>query len=309
MRRGNLALLSLFAALLLAAGGCASRQLTQSETDRLDAIAAKLAQAEQMGAKDCAPRELAQAQASLAYARHELKEHFEEAEPAVQKAEKQANDLLPLTKQKCAPTASIQVSPPSVEEGGCANLSWTTNRYADSRTIEPGVGAVDPSGSRQVCPSATTEYRITARGKAGEAVASATLAVTPKAPPPSPPPPPPAQPPSIEEPAPFGNIYFDYDKADIRQDAKATLLVVADYLKKNPQVRMQIEGHCDERGTPEYNMALGDRRANAAKKYLGNLGIDAGRLTTISFGEEKPADPGHDETAWAKNRRASFLMK
>jgi len=80
-------------------------------------------------------------------------------------------------------------------------------------------------------------------------------------------------------------------------------------MKKNPGAKVQIEGHCDERGTPEYNLALGQRRADSTKKYLVNLGIDGSRLSTISYGEEKPADPGHNEAAWAKNRRAVFDIR
>lgn len=104
-------------------------------------------------------------------------------------------------------------------------------------------------------------------------------------------------------------IYFDYDKSAIRADAKAQLDKNYEYLAKNGSVKLQVVGHCDERGTSEYNMALGDRRANSAKSYLVNRGIAATRLDTLSKGEEEPTDPGHDENAWSKNRRAEFLAK
>jgi peptidoglycan-associated lipoprotein len=107
----------------------------------------------------------------------------------------------------------------------------------------------------------------------------------------------------------FENIRFDFDKSFIREDAKPILQAVADYLKKNPGAKILIEGHCDERGTSEYNMALGDRRAHAARKYLEALGVPRSRLSTISYGEERPLDPGHDEEAWAKNRRAAFVLQ
>lgn len=107
----------------------------------------------------------------------------------------------------------------------------------------------------------------------------------------------------------FQDIRFDFDKSFIREDAKPTLTKVADYLKKNAGAKLTIEGHCDERGTAEYNMALGDRRADSARKYLVSLGVPAGALSTISFGKEKPLDPGHTEEAWAKNRRAHFVLK
>ncbi len=124
-------------------------------------------------------------------------------------------------------------------------------------------------------------------------------------------PPPPPPPPAVTQPAPvmFENIHFDFDKAFIRDDAKPTLQAVAEYMKKNPGAKLQIEGHCDERGTSEYNLALGQRRADSAMKYLGNLGVDKNRLSTISYGEEKPEDPGHNEEAWAKNRRAVFVLR
>jgi len=127
--------------------------------------------------------------------------------------------------------------------------------------------------------------------------------------PPEPPPPPPPM--AVVQPAPvmLENIHFDYDKSFIRDDAKPVLGEVAAFMKKNPGAKVQIEGHCDERGTPEYNLALGQRRADSTKKYLVNLGIDGSRLSTISYGEEKPADPGHNEAAWAKNRRAVFDIR
>jgi len=99
-------------------------------------------------------------------------------------------------------------------------------------------------------------------------------------------------------------IYFDYDKYDIRPADAETLKGNAAVLKKYPTIKIQIEGHCDERGTDEYNLALGERRASSTKKYLNSLGIGTDRVAIISFGEEKPADSGHNETAWSKNRRA-----
>ena len=117
-----------------------------------------------------------------------------------------------------------------------------------------------------------------------------------------------------EEPATFtgevsaelGTVYFDFDKYDLRQDARDTLSANADWLKSNPGLQLQIGGHCDTRGTEEYNLALGERRANAVKSYLVSLGVDEARLFTISYGEEMPADSGQDSAAHAKNRRAQF---
>jgi len=105
------------------------------------------------------------------------------------------------------------------------------------------------------------------------------------------------------------NIYFEFDKARLLPESKAVLRVKAEWLKANPEALAIIEGHCDERGTNEYNLALGDRRAQSAKTYLVDLGIAAERLTCISYGEERPLDPGHDEAAWARNRRAQFVIE
>lgn len=99
-------------------------------------------------------------------------------------------------------------------------------------------------------------------------------------------------------------VFFDTDKYDIDAEDQATLQSQAQWLMQNPAVRVTVEGHCDERGTRDYNLALGERRANAAKNYLASLGIDPSRITTISYGKERPAAMGSDESAWAQNRRA-----
>ena len=105
------------------------------------------------------------------------------------------------------------------------------------------------------------------------------------------------------------DIYFDFDKSDLKPETQEVLKSKAEWLRKNPGESVIIEGHCDERGTNEYNLALGDRRAQSAKKFLNDLGIAESRLTTISYGEERPADPRHNETAWSKNRRGHFVLE
>jgi peptidoglycan-associated lipoprotein len=105
------------------------------------------------------------------------------------------------------------------------------------------------------------------------------------------------------------DIYFDFDQAVIRPDAQEVLRRNAEFLRENPGVSVVIEGHCDERGTSEYNLALGERRALASKAFLMNLGISSSRLSTISYGEERPVDPGSNEEAWARNRRAHFVLQ
>jgi len=103
-------------------------------------------------------------------------------------------------------------------------------------------------------------------------------------------------------------IHFDFDKATILAGDQQTLDQKIAILQKNPSLRVQISGHCDERGSDEYNLALGNRRANAAKQYLVSHGIDASRIETISYGEERPMNPGHDEDAWSQNRRDEFAI-
>lgn len=104
------------------------------------------------------------------------------------------------------------------------------------------------------------------------------------------------------------DIHFGFDRYDIRPDARPALEKNAQWIREHPQARVQIEGHCDERGTVEYNLALGDRRARSTRDYLISLGVDPGQLSTVSFGEERPLDPDHNEEAWARNRRAHFVL-
>lgn len=106
----------------------------------------------------------------------------------------------------------------------------------------------------------------------------------------------------------IADAFFNYDEAALSSDAQNALTTSASWLKKNPAYALLIEGHCDERGTEQYNLALGDRRANTAKEYLVTLGVDASRIRTVSYGEERPFDAGHDESSWAKNRRAHLVL-
>jgi peptidoglycan-associated lipoprotein len=127
----------------------------------------------------------------------------------------------------------------------------------------------------------------------------------------TPPPPPPPAPKDDESAskAALADAFFDFDEASLRADAKTALEGNAKWMEKNSGANVVVEGHCDERGSVEYNLALGERRAKAAKEYLVSYGIAANRLTTISYGKERPFDPGHDENAWAQNRRAHFVSK
>lgn len=107
----------------------------------------------------------------------------------------------------------------------------------------------------------------------------------------------------------LNRIHFDFDSASISSDMSKTMDNNALYLKKHDSLRVIIEGHCDERGTNEYNLALGDRRANSAKDFLTRKGIDSDRIRTVSYGEERPLESGHDEAAWYMNRRADFVRQ
>ncbi len=107
---------------------------------------------------------------------------------------------------------------------------------------------------------------------------------------------------------PLADISFGYDSAELSDEARATLEQHARWLQAHPEARVSVEGHCDERGTVEYNLALGEQRAKTAADYLATLGIAADRLTSVSFGKERPIDAGHDEAAWTKNRRAHFRV-
>jgi len=130
-------------------------------------------------------------------------------------------------------------------------------------------------------------------------------------------PPPPVEKPVVQEPvvpkevkpAVLNDVFFDFDKYNLTAESKSTLEGNASELKRVMDTMVTIEGHCDERGTISYNLALGEKRANAAKDYLVALGIDGSRISVVSYGKERPFDPGHDETAWAKNRRAHMVVK
>jgi len=202
------------------------------------------------------------------------------------------------------PTVTLQANPTTINKGDATTLSWSSTN-ATQLTISPEVGAVAPEGSTKVTPSESTTYTVTASGPGG--TADSTVRVTVGA---APPPPPPAQNATLEEMflKEVQDAYFDLDKADIRNDARAALAKTADFLRNYPQVKVVVEGHCDERGSTEYNLALGDRRAAAVKQYLVSLGIGADRMSTVSYGKEKPFCTESNEDCWQRNRRGHFVM-
>jgi peptidoglycan-associated lipoprotein len=199
------------------------------------------------------------------------------------------------------PTVTLQASPASVNKGDSATLNWNSTD-ATQLSIAPEVGAVTAQGSTKVTPSESTTYTITATGPGGSASATASVSV-------NAPPQQQQQQPSMDELwlKEVRDAYFDYDKADLRPDARQAITKTADFLKNYPQLKVTIEGHCDERGSTEYNLGLGDRRASAVKQFLVSLGIPADRVSTVSFGKEKPFCMESNETCWQQNRRGHFV--
>lgn len=204
------------------------------------------------------------------------------------------------------PTVTLQATPPNVQRGQSTTLQWSSTN-ATSLTLTPGPGNVSPQGNTSVTPTDSTTYTITAMGPGGSANASARVTV---AVPPPPPPAPVAAAPSMEElfAREVKDAYFEFDKSDIRPDARSALTETAGFLKSYPQVKVMIEGHCDERGSTEYNLALGDRRAQAAKDFLVSLGVASDRMQTVSYGKERPFCQEHNEDCYKQNRRAHFVM-
>ena len=202
-----------------------------------------------------------------------------------------------------APTANITVTPDSIAPGQSAVLNWTTTNATDV-SID-GIGAVETSGTKNVSPTETATYHLVARGDGGSTDATATLTVT------QPLPPPPAAPQQLTE-AEFEQnvkpIFFDYDAYSIRPDAQAVISQDASFLQSHPDAKILIAGYCDDRGSAEYNLALGQNRANAAKTALTQAGIDASRVRTISYGKEKQFCTEQNESCWQQNRRAQFSL-
>jgi peptidoglycan-associated lipoprotein len=211
-----------------------------------------------------------------------------------------------------APTvSSFEVEPSAIERGQAATLRWSVAGEATEIRIEPGIGAVSATGSRQVFPGNTTTYTLTASGPGGSN--SATTAVTVTAP--TPPPPPKVEPKRslsrwLSEDV--QDAFFDYDQSVIREDARAVLSRNADALRgifqTYPDAIIVIEGHADERGSAEYNLGLADRRATAAKEYLVQLGVPGDRLRPVSYGKERPQCTESNESCWQQNRRAHFSV-
>ncbi len=206
-----------------------------------------------------------------------------------------------------APTVTLTAEPSTVEPGQSVTLKWSTTDATEA-TIS-GIGAVEAEGRTEVSPEKSTTYELVAKGPGGAASISATVSVVTL---PRPIPTPPVTAPSLQDrlETEVADVYFDYDQSDIREDARATLAKDAEALRSiltdYPNAVIVLEGHCDERGSAEYNLGLGDRRVSAASQYLAELGVDATRLQTVSHGKERPQCTESTETCWQKNRRVHF---
>ncbi len=204
---------------------------------------------------------------------------------------------------------AFTIEPSTVERGQSATLKWTVTN-ATSVIIDHGIGSVDVSGQRTVVPADSTTYMLTARNENGSTAAQTTVNVTVPVPiekPDTRPGPKETITQQIEH---LQDAYFDYDKNDIRADAQTALTANASALKQIfadfPSATIIVEGHCDERGSAEYNLGLGDRRASAARDFLVQLGVPADKLKTVSYGKERPKCTDATEDCYQQNRRAHF---
>lgn len=213
------------------------------------------------------------------------------------------------TKTVAAPViATLVAEPGTIDRGQSSTLRWVVEG-ADEISINNGIGTVMASGSRQVFPSNTTTYTLTARNAGGSATRSVTVNVN--VPPPPAPPPAPAPKASLEQRvSELVDAYFDFDKFNIRPDASRDLTKDADLLKSIfsdfPSARLILGGYCDPRGSAEYNLGLGDRRARSAMDFLSNLGVDTGKIRPVSYGEEVQVCSESTEDCYQRNRRVHF---
>jgi peptidoglycan-associated lipoprotein len=203
-----------------------------------------------------------------------------------------------------APTATLAANPSVIQQGQSTVLTWQTSNANEITIAE--LGALPQSGSRSVMPSASTTYTLVAKGPGGTRDASARVTVNEPiakvtaAPPPS------------DEDL-FGknvkDVFFDYDKSAIRPDQTSTAESDAAFLSQRPSIKVLVEGHCDDRGSEEYNIALGASRAESVKQVLLQHGVPAGRIKTISYGKEKPFCTQDNEQCWQQNRVDHFVFE
>lgn len=203
-------------------------------------------------------------------------------------------------------TATLSADPSSIMAGQSSTLTWNT-QGADDVTLDGQ--KVNVSGSQSVTPTQTTTYHLSAKGAGGTQEATAQVTVSQPTPTPTPTPTPAPTPSDAEVFAQAAqDVYFDFDSADLRPQSEQILAHLAEVIKAHSNWKVQIEGNCDERGSTEYNLALGERRANAAQQYLLQNGVSADALKTISYGKEKPVCTESNEDCWQRNRHDHFTL-
>jgi peptidoglycan-associated lipoprotein len=199
-----------------------------------------------------------------------------------------------------APVATINVNPATVLAGQATLITWETQNATEVR-IEP-LGLVEANGSKEVSPADSITYRLYAKGPGGVQGASVRVTVTTAAIAP-----PPGEEDLLAARAGRQDVFFDTDDFGIRPDQEATVRDDAEFLKQHPDLRIAIEGHCDELGSTEYNLALGESRANEMKSQLVHAGVESNRIDTISYGKERPFCTDPNEDCWKQNRRAHVV--
>ncbi|HEY6293681.1 MAG TPA: peptidoglycan-associated lipoprotein Pal [Terriglobia bacterium] len=207
------------------------------------------------------------------------------------------------------PVCQLTAEPAAVEQGKSVTLSWSSQN-ATGVSIEPGLGKQLSEGSTTASPQDSTTYVLTATGPSGTTTCTARVTVTASAAAPAP---------TVTEEnlsasaGPWNvqikDIFFDYDSADLRPDAQEVLTGDATLFKAHPDALLAIEGHCDERGSEEYNLGLGQRRAKAARDFLVSLGVPGASISTISYGKDKPTCTANSEECWQQNRRDHLVTK
>jgi peptidoglycan-associated lipoprotein len=215
---------------------------------------------------------------------------------------KQAKVSPPAPPAPPSPTATLAANPYIIQAGQSTTLTWNTQN-ADQISI-PGLGSIPASGSRTVTPSSSITYTLTAKGPGGTQEASARVTVN-------------ASAAKMTTPQPneedlfaknVKDVFFDFNKSDIRADESSIATRDAQFLAQHPDIRVVVEGHCDDRGSEEYNIALGDSRAKSLRQELLTEGISADRIKTISYGKERPFCSVDDEQCWQQNRRDHLAL-
>lgn len=213
-------------------------------------------------------------------------------------SKKAAKVVPPAPPAPAAPTATLAANPDVIQQGQSTQLTWQTSN-ADTITID-GLGTLPASGSRTVTPTSSTTYTLTAKGPGGNQDATTRVTVNPVA---------------ARQETPAGpseadlfnknvkDVFFDFNKSTLRPDDQSIAQNDASFLSQHPDIKFQIEGHCDDRGSEEYNLALGDSRAHSMKNALIAQGVSADRIKVVSYGKEKPFCSQDDESCWQQNRR------